>query len=92
MSYGREPYYIYEWDQGVTFLRQTDLDGKNLPLVNATVPEEALAQFIASLAARGTEHLQEWIDKGKALRPKALPVDLSVLVVNKNLPSVVSGN
>lgn len=80
MSYGRTPYYIFHWSEGITFLRSVDFDNKDLPLVNATVPEEALAQFIASVAARGTEHLQEWIDKGKALRPNALPADLSVLV------------
>lgn len=80
MSYGRTPYYIYVWDEGVTFIRLQDFDGKGLPLTNATVPEEALAQFIASIAARGTEHLQLWIDQGKALRENALPSDLAVQV------------
>lgn len=60
MSYGRNPYYIY--GDGETL----HVHGEN---VSVSVPEDAIAQFVASMAWRGQKEIDEWLERGKNLRP-----------------------
>lgn len=79
MSYGRTPYYIYLDSGGLMHFHYPQNDGEHneYQLANA-VPKEVIAQLIASIAWRGTEHLQEWIDEGVALRPNLGPIKVEV--------------
>jgi hypothetical protein len=73
MSYGRNPYYIFS-------------DGENMhfygPNVSTSVPEDAIAQLIATMANRGNDDdLDEFVERGKKLRPQINP-DLKVMIAN----------
>lgn len=81
MSYGRFPYYIFESNAGFEFWSPAGLPAAiefEYPPVKATVPRAAMAQFVASLAWRGAEELQELIDEGLAMRPDLVPITVTV--------------
>lgn len=61
MSYGRHPYYIYGDYENMHFHGER---------VSASIPEDAIAQFVASMAWRGQKEIDEWLDRGKKLRPE----------------------
>lgn len=87
MSYGRAPYYIWDGLNGFSFIgTRHGLDGyghPDLPVVDCIVPHEAIAQLIASIAWRGTDHLQAIIDEGLKIRPELKPITVTV---NKETP------
>jgi hypothetical protein len=60
MSYGRRPYLILEGQDNVRIV----LDGKMV-----SIPSDAIAQFIVSMAWRGQEEVNRWMERGKQLRP-----------------------
>lgn len=81
MSYGRNPYYIIgtkhndnniiqimeprgSIERGVWPYKPSDREGKGA-FIN--VPENAMAQFIAHLAFKGSEAMQRWVDLGVSL-------------------------
>lgn len=74
MSYGRFPYYIYS--DGAYF----NFFGDEREGQTARVSYDQMAQFIASLAARGDEEINELIERGKQLRPDDISQDLHVSV------------
>lgn len=62
MSYGRNPYYIYEGgDSKIHFILN---DGEFTSL-----SKDALAQFLISMTWRGQHEIDEWIARGLRLRP-----------------------
>lgn len=77
MSFGRSLYYIIGtkgWDGDVIefMMPMGSISRDEFPFphgreMSYAVPEEALQQFIAHLAARGTDVLQSWIDAGVEL-------------------------
>jgi len=82
LSYGRSPYYIYACrshndnvviefieprgliSRGEWAYKPTDFKGEG---ADVAVSENAIAQLIAHIAARGTKELQAWIDHGASL-------------------------
>jgi hypothetical protein len=82
MSYGRSPHYIYS---------STSIDGEDVVvfhthLSTVTIPREALAQFVARLAARGTRpdgssELSSLVAEGVALAPDDFSNDFAVSIV-----------
>ena len=76
MSYGRKPYYIFDDGESINFYESEPVGKKVGP-----VPHAAMQQFIASLAWRGTDKLQDWIDAGCALRPELGKITVEVKVV-----------
>lgn len=70
MSYGRDPYYIYESSEGFHFC--------DVGLKGPTVPYDAIAQFVASLAWRGDEQINKLIARGCELRPTLGKVSVEV--------------
>lgn len=78
MSYGRLPYYIWSDGERVHFWGpHSNAEEKGEPGV--AVPLAALAQYIASLAARGEIPLNDMVEWGKQLRgdlPKGLRVQV----------------
>ena len=72
MSYGRSPYYIIGSAQGISIMSpKGSIERGQFPYPDTgdlpPIPYEAMAQFIAHVAARGTGELQRWIDMGAAL-------------------------
>ncbi len=83
MSYGRSPYYIFGSKNAVEFnapvgsiergefpypYKCMERDGVGgHKIYSVAIPYEALEQFIAQLASRGSDELQSWIDRGAAL-------------------------
>lgn len=74
MSYGRAPYYIYEMDDGfIHFLN----GAKDQQPLNVKVPIDALAQFVASMVAKG--RLGWWLQHGKEVHASA---EVALLIDN----------
>jgi hypothetical protein len=83
VSYGRSPYYIIGTGKSVEFIAPAgSIDRGEFPypyecmerqgagdykIYSVSIPYEALQQFVAQLASRGTGELQSWIDAGAAL-------------------------
>lgn len=80
MSFGRNPYYIWsgkdyifftsphpDSPNGDKFPYPRCKSGDNEQINSVHVPREAVQQFVAHLAARGTDELQSWIDAGALL-------------------------
>lgn len=72
MSFGRSPHYIYSDGTNVTFHLA---GGKTV-----AVPEEALAQYLAHLAARGDGPINTRIEIHKQERPDLFTDDFGVIV------------
>lgn len=64
MSWGRFPYYIFSDGTNVWFYG---------PGVETSVPEDAIAQLVTSMANLGTDEITEFVERGKKLRPDILP-------------------
>lgn len=76
MSYGRmPPNPCYIWG-GKTHLNFWGPHGE----WHAEVPYDAIAQFVARMAARGDEEINKWIQRGVALDPDAFSDDFRVTV------------
>lgn len=78
MSYGRYPFYIWSDGENVHFwASESSAEDKGFPGVSVPVP--ALAQYLASMAARGGHELNDMVQMGKQLRGD-LPAGLKVKV------------
>lgn len=66
MSYGRAPFYIYEGKDDFTV--HFPVTGLGTEHRSLSIPSDAIAQLIYSIAWRGSHDLQEWVDRGQKLR------------------------
>ena len=76
MSFGRSPFYIYECAcRGV---EESHPASRHVVFGSKAIPWDALAQFVATLAAR--DDLGEYVARGKELRADVLRPELTVTV------------